>query len=100
MEKDYKTICSAAPEFSKMSTLYDFMKIRSLVNSRIFGTKVDGEDNDSIVPFAGIFQTNPKILDMFNYKYKNNMTHWYYDEEKDGFVVRAKEDITPGTEVF
>ena len=53
MEKDYNLICSAAPEFSKFS-LHDFMKTRSLVNSRIFGTKVDNEDNDSIVPFAGM----------------------------------------------
>ncbi len=52
MEKDYKIICGAAPEFARFS-LHDFMKTRALVNSRIFGTKVDGEDNDSIVPFAG-----------------------------------------------
>ena len=56
MEKDYKTICAAAPEFEKVATLYDFMKTRTLVNSRIFGTKVDGEDNDSIVPFAGMIE--------------------------------------------
>jgi hypothetical protein len=30
------------------------MRIRCLVNSRIFGTTVDGIENDSIVPYAGI----------------------------------------------
>ena len=89
MEKDYNLICKAAPEFAKHSLL-DFMKTRTLVNSRIFGVKVDGEDNDSIVPFA----------DMFNYKYMSNMTYWTYDETRHGFVVKAKEDIARGKEVF
>jgi hypothetical protein len=53
MEKDYKKICQAAPEFQTMAKLQDFMKTRSLVNSRIFGTKIDGQDDDSIVPLAG-----------------------------------------------
>ena len=55
MEKDYNKICKAAPEFAKMATLDKFMETRCLVNSRIFGTKIDGEENDSIVPFAGTF---------------------------------------------
>jgi len=53
MEKDYKRICDAAPEFAKIASLYDFMKTRTLVNSRIFGTKINGEEDDSIVPYAG-----------------------------------------------
>ena len=52
MKKDYETICKIAPEF-KVHSLADFMRIRSLVNSRIFGTKIDDIENDSIVPFAG-----------------------------------------------
>jgi hypothetical protein len=54
MEKDYKKICQAAPEFKSFGKLEDFMKTRALVNSRIFGTKIDGQDDDSIVPLAGI----------------------------------------------
>jgi len=53
MEKDYTRICKVAPEFAKVATLEDFMRTRALVNSRIFGTKIDGEENDSIVPYAG-----------------------------------------------
>jgi len=90
MEKDYNRICGVAPEFAKMATVQDFMKTRALVNSRIFGTKIDGEENDSIVPFA----------DMFNYKYKSGMTHWTYNTEMKAFVVRAKENINAGEEIF
>lgn len=53
MQKDYNRICKAAPEFEKIASLKDFMTTRCLVNSRIFGTKIDGIENDSIVPFAG-----------------------------------------------
>ena len=52
MQKDYETICGVVPDFKRHS-LADFMRIRSLVNSRIFGVKIDGIENDSIVPFAG-----------------------------------------------
>jgi hypothetical protein len=54
MEKDYKRICAAAPEFASLASLEDFMRTRALVNSRIFGTKINGTEDDSIVPFAGI----------------------------------------------
>ena len=37
---------------------------------------------------------------MFNFKYKSDMTHWVYNEETKGFVVKAKEDIKVGEEVF
>ncbi len=53
MGKDYALICETAPEFARFS-LEEFMRIRTLVNSRIFGIRVDGAENDSIVPFAGI----------------------------------------------
>jgi hypothetical protein len=54
MQKDYSRICKAAPEFEKIASVTDFMMTRCLVNSRIFGTKIDGIENDSIVPYAGI----------------------------------------------
>jgi hypothetical protein len=53
MKKDYDSICTVVPEFSDIASLNDFMRMRTLVNSRIFGIKVDGEENDSVVPFAG-----------------------------------------------
>ena len=58
MKKDYETICKIAPEF-RAHSLADFMRIRSLVNSRIFGTKIDDIENDSIVPFAGTWLLQP-----------------------------------------
>lgn len=98
MKKDYGSICLAVPEFSSIASLNDFMRMRTLVNSRIFGIKVDGEENDSVVPFAGTFTLHQ--LDMFNYKYRSNMTHWTYDELSAGFVVRTKENIKAGEEIY
>ena len=40
MKWDYDKICEAAPEFQKVASLEDFMRIRELINSRIFGTKI------------------------------------------------------------
>jgi hypothetical protein len=40
------------------------------------------------------------MIDMFNYKYHSDMTHWTYNEEAQGFVVKAKENILAGQEVF
>ena len=37
---------------------------------------------------------------MFNYKYESNMTYWNYDDINEGFVVRAKEHIKAGQEIF
>lgn len=54
MEKDYNAICKVAPEFAQIAKLEDFMKARCLVNSRIFGTTIEGCEDDSIVPLAGI----------------------------------------------
>ena len=53
MKADYETICKIVPEFSR-HTLADFMRVRTLVNSRIFGTIINGEENDSLAPYAGI----------------------------------------------
>jgi len=98
MKEDYGSICTAVPEFADIASLNDFMRMRTLVNSRIFGIKVDGEENDSVVPFAG--RLHLKAIDMFNYKYKSNMTYWTYDELSKGFVVRAKENIKAGEEIY
>lgn len=36
---------------------------------------------------------------MFNYKYHCGMTHWIYSNEKNGFIVKAKQEIKRGEEV-
>ena len=90
IKKDYKAICNVAPEFEEIANLEDFMRTRVLVNSRIFGLRIDNEPNDSIVPYA----------DMFNYKYKSKMTHWAFNEESNSFIVKAQEFIQEGSEIF
>ncbi len=37
---------------------------------------------------------------MFNFKYQCDMTTWQYHEEAHGFVVRAREEIKAGEEIF
>ena len=66
------------------------MKVRALINSRIFGAKIENEANDSIVPYA----------DMFNYKYKTDMTHWSFSVEDGTFIVKARNYIPAGSEIF
>lgn len=90
MKKDYDRICKAAPEFFGIATLEDFMRARALVNSRIFGTTIDKVSDDSIVPFA----------DMFNYKYMADMTNWTFSAEKNAFLVKAKQHINAGEEIY
>lgn len=90
MQWDYDEICRCAPEFASIAKVEDFMKARALVNSRIFGIKVNDEENDALVPYA----------DMFNFKYQSDMTSWAYSDEREGFVVKAKEDIKEGQEIF
>ena len=90
MKWDYDEICKCAPEFADIAKVEDFMKARALVNSRIFGIKVDNEENDALVPYA----------DMFNFKYQSDMTSWTYSDERKGFLVKAKEDIKEGEEIY
>jgi hypothetical protein len=98
MKKDYETICEAAPEFSAYS-LEEFMKVRCLVNSRIFRIKQKGVLYDALVPVAGSLGWLNLTADMFNYKYGSNMTYWEYDETTNEFIVTATEDINRGQEV-
>lgn len=89
IKEDYTRVCKAVPEFSN-NTFEDFMRVRTLVNSRIFGTYIKGEEDDSMVPFA----------DMFNYKWKTDMTKWKYDDDAEAFTVVANEDVPRGEEVY
>ena len=74
MEKDYKEIWNAAIEF-KNFTLKDFMEARTLVNSRLFGIKVNNVDDDWVVPMA----------DMFNYSHIISHTSWKFNPTTNRF---------------
>ena len=66
------------------------MKTFTIIKSRVFGTKINKESNDFIVPYA----------DMFNYKYKSDMTHWSFSTETNSFHIKAKENIELGSEIY
>ena len=87
---DYDETCRCAPEFSNVATLINFAHIRMLVNSRIFGTTINGQENDTIVPYA----------DMFNFKPKTTMTNWLYEDKREGFIVKANKDIRKNEEIY
>ena len=66
-----------------------FLKYRILVCSRIFGYTKDSKDELGMVPYA----------DLLNHSDKPN-THWYFDDNKDAFLVVATKDIKKNTEIY
>ena len=56
----------------------------------MFGVKIDGAEDYSIVPFA----------DMFNYKYLAQMTYWSFSEKYKAFVILANHCIKAQEEIF
>lgn len=84
IQSDYNVLCKEIDGFSKFS-LEDFKKARTMVASRIFNFKQNGEETVAFVPYA----------DMLNHR-TNNQTKWYYSDEKGGFMMEAVEDISKG----
>lgn len=66
----------------------EYIRMRILVGSRIFGYKKDNEDESGIVPY----------VDMINHSVKSNTT-WYYDDEKKSFILEAIKNIPKGEEI-
>lgn len=88
LSKDYKTICTAVPEFSQFS-LQEFSTVRMLISSRIFGITVKGVKTDALVPLA----------DMLNHK-RPQQTAWEFSDKRDGFIIETKENIERGDQVY
>ena len=80
--KDYKVICRCCPTFSNEYSFNDFLFIRILVGSRNFGIRIDGIKRVAMIP-AG---------DMLNHDVSPN-THWYYDNNKDCFIMKSNRGI-------
>ena len=88
IREDYTNICKAVPEFIQFP-IEDFSKIRMAVSSRIFGMQIDTVKTDGFVPLA----------DMLNHR-RPRQTSWNYDQERQGFVIDAMENIERGEEVL
>ena len=71
-------------------------KIRILIASRIFGFNKNGKDingnlkgdETAFVPYA----------DMLNHR-KDPQTKWFFCSKRNGFVIKALEDIPRGSEI-
>ena len=87
VRRDYDLICSEVPEFSQFP-FEEYMEIRMIVASRIFGITIEGVKTDAFVPFA----------DMLNHR-RPRETTWYYSDEKEGFIIEACENIPRGAPV-
>ena len=66
----------------------EFMKMRILVGSRIFGYEKDNVEESGLIPY----------VDMINHS-KDSNTTWYYDDKKNSFILEATEDINKGDEI-
>ena len=85
---DYDLICREVPAFAQFP-LEEYKEVRMMVASRIFGITVDGVKTDGFVPYA----------DMLNHR-RPRQTTWYYDQQKQGFVIEACDDIPRGEQVY
>jgi len=85
---DYDLICKEVPAFEQFP-LKEYSEVRMMVASRIFGITVDNVKTDGFVPYA----------DMLNHR-RPRQTTWYYDQEKEGFVIEACDDIARGEQVY
>ena len=61
-----------------------------LVTSRIYGLKINGQLELSMVPYA----------DMLNHDIKICQTKWFYDDKRGGFCIQATDNIPRGDQIF
>ena len=87
MKKLYLSACHEVPEFSKFS-YHEFLEVNTLINSRGYNITINGIKMPYLIPFA----------DMINHDY-SNQTAYYYDKDRKGFVILAKQDIPKDAEV-
>lgn len=71
-----------------MFSFYEYKRIRSLVSSRNFRLTINGIQSTTMVPLA----------DMLNHS-NNALTRWGYSDEKNGYEMKALENIESGTEI-
>ena len=88
MKMDYNKLSEKIENFNNFS-FEKFCKARLIISSRIFGITINNNKTDALVPFA----------DLLNHR-RPRQTQWFFDDEKDAFIVQAIEDIWIGQEIF
>jgi histone-lysine N-methyltransferase SETD3 len=79
---DYMAICSIVPQFSEISTLFEFKWARMCVCSRNFGLIVNGIRTAALVPYA----------DMLNH-YRPRETKWQFEDSSQAFTIVTLQGI-------
>jgi len=85
---EYHNLRRYVDTFKKWS-YEDFVWARLVVITRIFGLLIDGHKTDGLVPMA----------DMINHK-RPRETRWTYNESKQGFIISAMQNFSPGDQIF
>jgi histone-lysine N-methyltransferase SETD3 len=88
IKSDYDSIIKAVPELNKF-TFEEFMEMRMVVSSRIFGIKIAGKKTDCLAPLA----------DMLNHK-RPRQTQWYFSDDIKSFIIKATQDIESDEQVI
>ena len=88
MQMDYNKLCEKVENFKKFS-FEKFCKARCVISSRVFGITIQDIKTDALVPFA----------DLLNHR-RPRQTQWFYDDERNAFIVQAIENIEPNMEIF
>jgi hypothetical protein len=90
MKGEYDKIVEAVPEYSKFP-FEAYMRLKTLVTSRIFFVTVNDKTEHMMVPLA----------DMFNHHYeKVGQTYWKFIEPESAFTVKAQQNINVGEAVI
>ena len=85
---DYEVACKIFDGFGEKFTLERWTQMRILVCSRLFGFERQGKLDQALVPYA----------DMLNHR-KDPQTKWFFCKKRNGFVIKALEDIPRGDEI-
>jgi hypothetical protein len=97
MKKDSKIMYTYLVENKKLNSKHkkyddfykEYVRLKNIVDSRIFSYEKNKKEAMSIVPYA----------DLFNHGLHEN-TYWYFNDEQNQFEMMATEDIPKNTQIY
>ena len=95
----YFELCTIMPEFKKFD-LDQIYRLVSLIHSRSFSLPIGGKKVTCLVPFASMINHKSISTEPSDCENNKQLTFWSYDRNRDGFMIKAGQDIKKGKEVF
>ena len=89
IEQDFHSICSIAPELTKVCDLDTFKWARMAVCSRNFGIVVNGVRTAALVPYA----------DMLNHL-RPRQSKWQFEDQMQSFTITSLSNLPVGVQVY